>query len=73
MSSRYRICIIRQDGDPVILYPGSHGERDLVEAIVDTTMAKGVGFLKNEAHVRQDLTEAINEVLLEIKSEVNPV
>lgn len=70
MPSKFRICIIRQDGEPVYLLPGSHGERDLVASIVDATLAKGVGFFRTSSHVKQDLTDALNEVILNLKAEV---
>lgn len=70
--SKYRILIVREDGKEVKIHPGGKGERDLVSAIVDTTIAKGVGFFRTEDHVKQDLTDAINEVLFELKAEVRP-
>jgi hypothetical protein len=73
MASNFRICITRSDNKPIYYRPGSHGERDLVKAIVDATLAKGVGLFRGEEHVRQDLTEAIEEVLHDLKAEVEPV
>lgn len=72
MASKFRISVTSTEGSKVHLIPGGKGERDLVAAIVDATIAKGVGFMRTEAHVRADLTDAINEVLLELKSEVKP-
>lgn len=60
------------DGKQVHLKPGAKGERDLVDAIVSATLAKGVGVLRSEDHVALDLTDAINEVLFDLKSEVEP-
>jgi hypothetical protein len=70
--SHYQISITRVDGKPVHLKPGSKGERDLVDAIVSATLAKGVGIFHSEDHVAQDLEDAIKEVLIDLKSEVEP-
>lgn len=72
MASKFRISITREDGQIAQLYPGSQGERDLVTAIVNATMAKGVGMFRSEEHVKRDLTEAIQEVLISLKREVQP-
>lgn len=72
MASKFRISITRLDGDPVHLVPGGHGERDLIAAILDAAIAKGVGLFRTEAHVRADLEAAVEEVLTNLKSEVRP-
>ena len=73
MASKFRISITRTDGAQVHLVPGGHGERDLVNAIVDTALAKGIGVFRTEAQVKAKLESAIREVLNEIKSEVRPI
>lgn len=72
MASKFLITITRHDGKEVHLRPGAHGERDLVKAIVDATLAKGVGLFRSKAHVKEDLEAALSEVLFELKSEVKP-
>lgn len=70
MASKFRICIIRADGTEVHFHPGSHEELDFVSAVVDRTLEKGVGFFRTKAHVAQDLTAAIEEVINDLKAEV---
>jgi len=71
--SAFLVKIVRADGYDVILRPGGSGERDLIDDIVDRIMSKGVGFFRTEAHVKNDITEAVTEVLHELKSEIEPV
>ena len=71
--SKYRIQIIRADQKPVDLIPGGHAERDLVKAIVDTVMEKGVGFWRTETHVKQAVEDAIQEVIRDLKADVKAV
>lgn len=73
MTSKYRLVIIREDGNPVFYMPGSKGERDMVNAIVEKVMSKGVGFFRTESHVRKDVVEAVNEVIHDLKAEVTPL
>lgn len=73
MASKYRICIVREDGDPVYLMPGSQGERDLQAAIVDAVLSKSVGILRTKAQVGLAVDAAIAEVLHALKAEVNPI
>ena len=70
--TNYLLTIIRTDQDPVYLIPGGTGERELITAIVDATLAKGVGVLRTKAHVKTALTQAILEVVHSLKSEVLP-
>lgn len=70
--SKFRIAIVREDAEPVLLYPGSLGERDLVDAVTKQIVGKGVGFFRTEARVRQAITDGIAEVIHELKSEVYP-
>ena len=72
MSSKFRVCIAREDGDPVYLVPGGLGERDLEEAIVNKILSKGVGFWRTESHVRKSIEAGLDEVLHELKAEVIP-
>jgi hypothetical protein len=70
MPSKFLISIVREDGQKTFLRPGSYGELDLIQAIIDTTIRKGVGLFRTESHVKQDLTDALNEVLFSLKAEV---
>lgn len=70
--SKFRIAIIREDDEPVLLHPGSQGERDLVDAITQQIVSKGVGFFRTEARVRRLIAAGINDVLMQLKSEVQP-
>lgn len=70
MESPFRICIVRADGGPVHLHPGSHGERDLVETITQHVAAKGVGFFRTQARVEAAIAEGVAEAIHALKSEV---
>lgn len=43
MASRFLLSILREDGEPVLFYPGGRGERDLVDAITTELLKSGVG------------------------------
>lgn len=43
MASRFLLSIVREDGEPVLFYPGGKGERDLVDAITAQLLKSGVG------------------------------
>lgn len=74
--SVFRVCIVRPDGSPVLLYPGSQGERDLVTALTatitanlhltdtlpDSILEKGVGLFHTEAQVRRAIETALTEL-----------
>ena len=70
--SPFRICIVRADGEPVLLHPGRTGERYFVDDVVKRVLAKGVGIFRTEAHVREDLEAALEEALHDLKSDVVP-
>ena len=70
--SLYRIAIHRPDGGLVLLRPGAKGERDLIDAVVQETVAQGVGLFRTEAHVAAAVQRACERVLRELKSEVVP-
>lgn len=70
--SKFLICITRVDQDPVFLYPGAKGERDLKADIGSRLLAKGVGIGKTQAHVLADFFTAFDEAMADIKSEVVP-
>lgn len=72
MASIFRISIVRDDEEPVLLHPGAKGERDLVDAITRQVVDKGVGFFRTEAHVRQAIVDGVSEILHALKSEVIP-
>jgi hypothetical protein len=70
--SQYRIAIVRADQGPVYLRPGSVGERDLMEAIANAAVARGVGLFRTETQVRAAIVEGTRDVLRALKSEVLP-
>ena len=70
--SQFRVQIVRQDGAKVRFRPGSHEEHDLIAAVVSKAVSKGVGVFRTEAKVKQAITEAIREVLHDVKFAVLP-
>jgi phenylpyruvate tautomerase PptA (4-oxalocrotonate tautomerase family) len=70
--SDFRIAIVRADGKRVLLYPGSRGERDLIETVTAAVVEKGVGIFRTETKVKAAIAEGIAEVLQVLKSEVVP-
>ena len=70
--SRFAIRIIRLDGHPIYLRPGAQGERDLKSAILASVEARGVGFGRTTTHVLKDISDAIDECIMNLKSEVIP-
>lgn len=70
--SDYLVCIVRVDGRAVHLRPGGSRELDLVQAVADAAVEKGVGLLRTEAQVRARIVEAMTDVLHGLKSEVVP-
>lgn len=70
--SEYRIAIVHESGNAILLHPGSRGERDLVESVVAAAVAKDIGFLRTEAQVKKAIEDAFNEVLFNLKCEVCP-
>jgi hypothetical protein len=52
--------------------PGRAVETDFVQDCVDRILAKGVGFMRTEAHVEQDIRDGIAEAIFALKSKVKP-
>lgn len=73
MPSKFAIKIVRNDGTAVLLKPGAIGERDLKDALLAEVRARGVGIARTANHVVQDVSDALDAVLLDLKSEVEPV
>lgn len=73
MASKFRICIIREDGEPVYFVPGSRGEIDLKAAIVAAVLAKPVGLFRTKAQVGLAVDTAVTEVLYALNAEVHPI
>ena len=72
--SRFRIVIEdTETGEQARLVPGSTGERDMIRAITDAAVRKGVGVFRTEAQVKKAIDTAIRETLYEMKREVKPV
>lgn len=83
--SDYRISITRPDGKRVELHPGSHGERDLVDALV-TKLAflnadrlcadlagHGVGVFRSEARVLAALRAIVGDAQAETRHAIEGV
>jgi len=70
--SQFLLSIERVDGDIVMLRPGSQGERDLVESIVDNVLSRSVGVFRTKVQVAEAVRAACNDVLMLAKSEVLP-
>ena len=68
----FLISIIKTDGTRVRLRPGGRGEREFISTATAAILAKGVGFLKTEAHVKAAIEQGLTETLLALKSEVVP-
>jgi hypothetical protein len=73
MVSKYRIRIEDVlNGRIALLVPGAKGERDLVEDLVTSIVAKGVGVFKTQAQVEAAIRAGVAETLLSLKTEVRP-
>lgn len=70
--SEYMISIIRQDGGPVYLTPGGTAERKLVKEIVAEINKSYTGVLITHARVLELVEDAVNDVLLRVKSDIIP-
>lgn len=73
MASKFRLQIIDTITGNVVaggIEPGRREELDFISDIVQRTLAKGVGFFRTENHVAEDLYDAIEEAILELKKTV---
>lgn len=70
--SRFRITITNTEtGEQARLVPGSTGERDMITAVTDAVVRKGVGVFRTEAQVRKAIDAGLREVLKALKREVD--
>lgn len=71
MASRYLLQIVdRQSGNVVQFEPGLQAEKDFVADCVKRVVELGVGLLKTEAHVEQDVRTGIELAILDLKAQV---
>lgn len=73
MSSLYLIRVVERDSGETVVSswtPGSVVEKDLIEELVQRVRDKGVGVLRTEAHVIEDVRSALRELLLDLKKRV---
>jgi hypothetical protein len=61
-----------RNGKVVEFEPGLSVEVNFVDDCVIRMIAKGVGFGRTQAHVAQDVREAIEEAILALKLKVKP-
>lgn len=71
--SSYRLQIVREDGVAVRFRPGARSEEgDLIGAVTARIVAKGVGFGKTEAQVKDAIRSGFDEVFTGLKRNVEP-
>ena len=75
MIPRFLLQIVDADAPHAVvrLPAGGALERDLVEACTAAIVAKGVGVLKTEAHVREAIRSGLTEALTALKRETRQV
>ena len=72
--SRFVLQILDKQTGTVVQYdPGSPVETEMIHNIADAAVRRGVGVFRGSGHVRQDIVDAIGEVLLNLKSRIRPV
>lgn len=68
---RFLIQIVDgETGQVVVLPGGGRVERDLIVACTDAAVARGVGFLRTEAHVRWAIDGGITDAVRALKREM---
>ncbi len=73
MPSVYTIAVLHTESGQIARWaPGLEAEVEFIDNLCRRVQAKGVGFLKTEAHVITDVRVAIMELLLDLKREVPP-
>ena len=73
MASSFRMQIVdTRNGKVVEFEPGLSVEVNFVDDCVTRVIAKGVGFGRTQAHVAQDVRDAIEESIHALKIKVKP-
>lgn len=71
MSSEFLIQVVHKStGDCVRWAPGLEVEKEFELELLNRIRAKGVGLLRNEAHVIADVQAALHELFHDLKSKV---
>ena len=65
----FLLQIVDRQGQVVRLPAGGQLERDFVEACTDAIVARGVGFWRTEAHVRDAITDGIAAAIRALKDD----
>lgn len=65
----FLLQIVDQQGRVVRLPGGGALERDLIAACTESIVARGVGFGRSEAHVRQAIRDGMTEAIRALKRE----
>ena len=75
MTSRYMIQIVDTTTGQVVnsWHPGLAVEKDLITELVSRVGAKGVGIGRTTVHVQQDVADALGELMLDLKKQINPL
>lgn len=64
----FLIQIVDVERHQVVRIPGGGQlERNLIQEVVKRTVSRGVGYFRSEEHVSKAITEAITEVVRELK------
>lgn len=74
MASAYTVQIIDNETGEVVYAaaPGLAAEVELIQNLAARVKAKGVGLFRSADHVAQDVREALNDLLLDLKRGVPP-
>ena len=65
----YRLQIADLDGRVVVIPAGGRLEVDFIQSCADAIVARGVGILKTEVHVKADIEAGLTEVIHALKWE----
>lgn len=70
--SQYLIQIVdRKTGEVIEFEPGLRAEADFIESCVEAILRLGVGFLRSQNHVEQDIRAGIDLAILDLKTQVS--
>ncbi len=64
----FKLQLVYPDGETIRFNGGGQFEMDLVEACTQAIVKRGVGVFRTEAHVRQAITEGIEEAVRGLKA-----
>ena len=71
MVSEFKIQVVHVTSGKVVSWaPGLEVEKQFETELLERVKAKGVGVLRTEAHVLEDVRTALKELLFELKSRV---